>query len=649
MSVVAMPPAFLSFLVNQTIDLSFTTTTPASTLFPALLSSTLTPYHDSGVSNKVGRLSKHFGNSDSFDATSKQFVQVADPVAMATGIVGNALLTLVFLITPLRLRPLSHALAGLGVVNLLYTVTCLLIYLTKIGVMVYRIPGACQVTTFVLAFSKSIEAWLIFISHLNRLNAHTNAGHESRRRRLFNTKFALLLLSMLVAAPLLHVLWSMETLTSGDVTFCVPMKETLHVHLTIRKLEMIASVFLPLTMITGVDLMLLLKLAVYYTFREEDEEDDMNIVHESPTPSNAESCAPMNERYTPTKDIVYVHAGARLSTIDELSTSIGKTTGHHGNDSIHSVRSEHLPRKGSLEAKSLLLDLGGKQAAEATSPISFHFLFDSLSQSGNSSQLATWPAHNALSIESLNVLDPKSHINTPEVEDVSHRANNDCIIVNVEILKSSHSEDETKQFNESHLDNKYPESNPPSKFYSFVLSNLRLDKCKGDDSYKFDFSQDSIASSEPRCRQKASSFNSFSRSQWKSYTYTSYASNTSRVPSIQEDHSFPNDVSSCTICVMMTGLLYAALVLPSSYTQALSLFSDSSSRPSSRDIQQAIVYEALIKLNAAYKCLMYFFLMPSFRYAIMWLITQWFPSKITRASSLCIWATKRENNELVYV
>ncbi|CAL1547914.1 unnamed protein product, partial [Lymnaea stagnalis] len=138
---------------------------------------------------------------------NKHFAKVIDPVAIATGIVGNALLAVVFLITPLRLRPLSHTLAGLGVVDLLYTLSCMLVYLTNKGVQVYRVPGACQITTFTLVFSKSVEAWYIFISHLNRLNAHTNSSRESRKRRVFNTKFAVFLVALLVAAPLLHVLW----------------------------------------------------------------------------------------------------------------------------------------------------------------------------------------------------------------------------------------------------------------------------------------------------------------------------------------------------------------------------------------------------------------------------------------------------------
>ncbi|KAH9496564.1 hypothetical protein Btru_017360 [Bulinus truncatus] len=646
-----MPPASLSVLVNQTVNWTYSATPAVLTL---IATSPRLPQTTSSGGSNVGRGPRPL---DNLDSVNQLFVQVVDPITMATGIVGNALLILVFLITPLRLRPLSHTIAGLGVVNLMYTLTCMLIYLTKKGVLIYTVPGVCQLSSFTLVFSKSIEAWLIFMSHLNRLNAHTKSGHDSRRRRVFNTKFAVLLVALLVSAPLLHVLWSVEVMKYGEVTLCVPMKETLHIHLTIRKLEMIASVFLPLTLMSGVDLMLLLKLAMFYTFRDEDDDDDMNIARESPSSVITDKCpGSVSERYSPQQEIVYVHhhtTGSRLSTIDELSSSVGRATAHHGKDSTCGGRPDHKPRGGNEDTKKVLLDFGRRQSGEATSPISFHFLFDTLSQSSAVNQLPILPVHKGLSIESLNFLDTKSQISTPDLETSEPgAANNDCFRVNVEVIKSTPTEQESKQFHGAHPDgDRYTGATTPAKFYSFVLSNLKLNKSKTGDSYSVDYLQDSLASSDQgHYKRRATSLNnSYSDAHWRSCTFASYTSNASRTHAVHEDSSFPNDVTACTVSTMMTGILYAALVLPTTYAQALNLFTGTPTKPSSSDIQQAILYESLVKINAAYKFFLYFCLMPSFRYALVWLIKQWFPSKLTRVSHFCLWAPKRQKNESVYV
>lgn len=104
----------------------------------------------------------------SLEMFNNTFDTVINPVAIATGIVGNALLALVFLITPLRLRPLSHVLAGLGVADFVYTLSSMLTYLSAKGVQVYDVPGACHIVTFTLALSKSLEGWYILACHISK-------------------------------------------------------------------------------------------------------------------------------------------------------------------------------------------------------------------------------------------------------------------------------------------------------------------------------------------------------------------------------------------------------------------------------------------------------------------------------------------------
>lgn len=133
----------------------------------------------------------------------------------------------------------------------------------------------------------------------------------------------------------------------------------------------------------------------------------------------------------------------------------------------------------------------------------------------------------------------------------------------------------------------------------------------------------------------------------------SYAPNTihsSRSQATLEDNAFPNDAMACTMTTVLLGVGFAVAVLPSTYIHAIRLFLESpSTRPSPHAMQQAIFFENFIKLHAVYKLFLYIVLMPSFRQAIMWLLTSWLPSKIARMPSLCSWNPATEKNDITPV
>lgn len=101
-----------------------------------------------------------------------------DPVAFGVGILGNCLLCLVFLLTPLRVRPLSHVLSGLGIIDFVYVISCLMVYLSSKGKPVYNAPGACNVTMFAAMLSRTLQSWYMLIAHIGkyRLSGKRNTG-----------------------------------------------------------------------------------------------------------------------------------------------------------------------------------------------------------------------------------------------------------------------------------------------------------------------------------------------------------------------------------------------------------------------------------------------------------------------------------------
>ncbi|GFN77839.1 thyrotropin-releasing hormone receptor [Plakobranchus ocellatus] len=210
----------------------------------------------------VGRINKHFTRGE--------------PVLLAIGALGNVILVTVFLITPLRVRVVSHTLAAAGICDLLYTVGCLLLYMSSRGIRVLALPGTCQVLTFVLILSHVMATWCLFFSHLHRLNAHTKTGHEGRKHRVCKAKFSIMLLALLTVAVTVHYLWTMDRVTINGRVYCAPMREVVSAHLLLRKMELVIGILLPMMLIAGIDLLLLLKLVVHIIVihwdREEDEE-----------------------------------------------------------------------------------------------------------------------------------------------------------------------------------------------------------------------------------------------------------------------------------------------------------------------------------------------------------------------------------------
>ncbi|RUS85215.1 hypothetical protein EGW08_007041 [Elysia chlorotica] len=215
---------------------------------------------------------------------NRAFFWFGEPTLLAIGVLGNTLLVAVFLITPLRLRAVSHTMAATGICDLLYTAGCLLMHVSSKGVGVLALPGACQLITFTLVLSQVIATWCLFISHLSRLNAHTKTGYEGRKRRVCKTKFTVITLALLIAAVSVHYLWSMDKVTIAGRVYCAPMREVVNAHIILRKLELVVGILLPLILMAGIDLLLVVKVVVHMVvmrWDQEEEDDDVGYLASS--------------------------------------------------------------------------------------------------------------------------------------------------------------------------------------------------------------------------------------------------------------------------------------------------------------------------------------------------------------------------------
>ena len=152
-------PSILPYVSKTITNTTVMTQTSYSTSHDAGLQPGVVPPENTQVDPEF--LLQHIDNQD--------FLTMVDPPSLITGLVGNVFLMVVFLVSPLRLRPLSHVLTAMGVVDFMYIFACGVVYVNNMGLQVYGVPGLCQGTSFMLMFSTSIQQWYLLLAHIGEL------------------------------------------------------------------------------------------------------------------------------------------------------------------------------------------------------------------------------------------------------------------------------------------------------------------------------------------------------------------------------------------------------------------------------------------------------------------------------------------------
>lgn len=406
--------------------------------------------------------------------------------------------------------------------------------------------------------------------------------------------------------------------------------------------------------------MLVMKLALNYLFREELDDDDYKYDENiSSYGTDKESPGAVRGSQISSCDVASIN-NHRLSTIKEVSSSQSRDAFHEVKEVVAFCHHDEQVRTKCREDAKNSSARENKDIGAIHGVASFSSITSALSVSTHLNKMAT--------IYPIEILKDATDgfINSSTVDRKNSGltylySNDDVTVCNknnlMEITKLESCPPQTLGVIDAAsqpIESKDDQSqNSPKLVCSadIVLRSLKNFNCQKDP-------KDKVRDCPVRetCRQNCSftseapSHTSISASNWRSYTFNSVTSHTSRSQAIPEDHFFPNDVTACTVGTMLTGLAYAALVLPSTYTQAVRLFLDvPSTRPSRDELQQAVLFESLVKINAVYKFLMYCLVMSSFRQAIMWLLTHWIPSKITRMSSICLWGSNINKTDTAFI
>lgn len=417
-----------------------------------------------------------------------------------------------------------------------------------------------------------------------------------------------------------------------------------------------ATVFLPLVLIAGVDLMLVYKLVMYIAFKDNNKNEESNSTsnHKYFTSS---SC--------PEKTVLVTVQTERCR--DEKSTDSNKNPDTSFSDInkelslalqiayhiLHETPSSNVcgSEQNSFQLEKLT-DLDNARQAFGGCPRDIHCpagSSDSVNYCPDSPELQQLSMGHR---STLPLLDTAKH-NTLEGYNSSEHKLTDNTSLEVSLPNNDSGRETTNLLSCSQvlIAKNSQALTRPSKQYNitnFILNSVRkytFFKSSHFNQHRhmvtYDYNQMSthITNSDNQSITLTSSHR-------KSQEYSSSLSTPSRVR--PEDRALPNDTTACTATTVLLGLILAITFLPSTYTQAVKLFLDSpSSPPSPQEVQQAILFESLVKLNACYKLFLYTLVMPSFRSAVVWLLRHWVPGKLTRMSSMCRPCAMK--SDLVYV
>ena len=196
--------------------------------------------------------------------SADEFLTVLDsailPVVLILGIVGNALVVVIFLCSPLKTSGLSHYLVALGVSDFIYIVSSTVVWVSKPDRIIHldleRTRGVCQINTFSLLLSRFLTTWYLFAAHAERFISHYNVCRARVWCTTFRSKCIILTIFVFSMVGFMHHAWTHVVEDLHGMKFCMPMPQSMKFMTELRKVEIISAVFLPAFLIFVCDIAL---------------------------------------------------------------------------------------------------------------------------------------------------------------------------------------------------------------------------------------------------------------------------------------------------------------------------------------------------------------------------------------------------------
>ena len=188
------------------------------------------------------------------------------PAVLTFGLLGNAVSIVVFLCTSLKVNSLSHYLCALAVADLIYCLFCFVPWITTRSPhhlnATYSLFGVCQMERFSLLLSRFLATWYVFTAHVERFMAHFGSCRTQKQWcTAFRTKCIIIAIFVFSMVGFLHYSWMsvVEERNFGNKAFitCTYMEASVPYLTYLWNVELVITVFLPMVMITAIDVSLL--------------------------------------------------------------------------------------------------------------------------------------------------------------------------------------------------------------------------------------------------------------------------------------------------------------------------------------------------------------------------------------------------------
>ena len=176
------------------------------------------------------------------------------PIALAIGITGNIFIIITFLTTPLTKHPLSNYFAAIGISDLTFLVSSMIVWGSLQGFNIYNKIGFCQLTTYALFLSSFLAVWYIVSAHMERCMWHFSSRRRKKWCTAFRSKCIIILIAVFSMVAYLYCLW-----TYIAIHQCMPVPESMSHLAKLRKVEIVFSALIPMFVIFLIDIALFLK------------------------------------------------------------------------------------------------------------------------------------------------------------------------------------------------------------------------------------------------------------------------------------------------------------------------------------------------------------------------------------------------------
>ena len=190
------------------------------------------------------------------------------PFVVGVGFVGNALSLWTFLGTTLRKMSSTQYLSALAVIDSLFLLTLLLVWLTNLDVNLYNTEGWCQMTLYVSYVCTFLSIWYVVAFTVERYIAVCFPIKRSNMCTTFRAKAVVCALLVFAVVLYLNQSWMAGVVMINGKGLCIPLPVFISTVKVFNRVDIVLNLFLPYSTIIILNALILKSVVTFYRRRK---------------------------------------------------------------------------------------------------------------------------------------------------------------------------------------------------------------------------------------------------------------------------------------------------------------------------------------------------------------------------------------------